>query len=128
MYVNKISNIRIILLSDRFAQAPHGRKILLSVDGVDCPFHEPCRPVYPGYNSHKLKRAGLRYEIAVALYSHSLRFAGWVVDSHVEQTQIYKLRASRADYWVGYRRMKRHLQTMGMTEKINFLHQSERVD
>ena len=50
VYVNKISNIRIILLSNRFAQAPHGRKILLSVDGVDCPFREPYRPVDPAYN------------------------------------------------------------------------------
>ena len=69
IYVKRISNIKVICLSDRYVHALRGRKILVTVDGIDCPFHEPCRPVDPAYLSHKLKRAGLRYEVGVSIYS-----------------------------------------------------------
>ncbi len=38
-----------------------------TLDGVDCPIAEPRRPIDPAFYSHKFKRAGLRYEVAVQI-------------------------------------------------------------
>ena len=69
IYVQYICEINTINFSDRYINVPAGKKILVSVDGVDCPYKENSRPVDPGYCSHKLKRSALRYEVGVALYS-----------------------------------------------------------
>ena len=41
IYVKRISNVKFIYFSDRYVHAPRSRKILVTVDGIDCPFHEP---------------------------------------------------------------------------------------
>ena len=71
-YVQIISQLRVISFQNRHENAPRARSLFLSVDGIDCPFKEPRRPVDPSYCSHKLKRSALRYEVGVALYSPSI--------------------------------------------------------
>ena len=51
---------------DRFEDAYLNQSCFISVDGVDCPINEP-NPFDRGYYSHKLKHAGLRYEIGVCI-------------------------------------------------------------
>ena len=76
IYVQYICEINAINFSDRYLNVPAGKKILVSVDGVDCPYKENSRPVDPGYCSHKLKRSALRYEVGVALYSSRICWIG----------------------------------------------------
>ena len=45
---------------------------LMTVDGTDFLVQEPC-PFDPGYYSHKLEHAGLRYEIGICIKT------GWIV-------------------------------------------------
>ena len=60
-YVVKISQIpRVISLDDRISNAPPCKKVLLSLDGTDCPYHGPGRPVDKAHWSHKLNIAALR--------------------------------------------------------------------
>jgi len=48
-------------------------KCFVSVDGTDLPIREPIRPVDPKWYSHKLNRAAVRYELAIAIHT------GWIV-------------------------------------------------
>ena len=51
-------------------------KCFVSVDGIDFSIDEPERPMNPKWYSHKLNRAGIRYELAVAIHT------GWIIWSN----------------------------------------------
>ena len=59
-----------IVWEKRFLGSPNLRnKCFVSVDGTDLAIQEPSRPVDPRWFSHKLKRAAVRYELAVGIGS-----------------------------------------------------------
>ena len=56
----------VIKLSRRLLNGGQGHTHLMSVDGTDCQINQPTQ-FWRGWYSHKFKKAGLRYEVAVAL-------------------------------------------------------------
>ena len=51
--------------SNRF-RGDTGKTCLVTVDGTDCPIYQK-KPINSKYYSHKFKKAGLRYEVAVCI-------------------------------------------------------------
>ena len=68
--------------SNRLKEEPFDQR-WNSVDGTDCPINEP-RPISAAWYSHKIKAAGLRYEIVVSIRkAHILSVTGpWACGSH----------------------------------------------
>jgi len=56
----------------RFALADIYQRCFVTIDGTDFKINEPS-PFDPGYYSHKLKHAGLRYEVGICMKT------GWIV-------------------------------------------------
>ena len=57
--------------SDRLSASQRTNNIHVSVDGTDCPVSEN-HPFTPALFSHKLNRAGLRYEVAVSIFTGNI--------------------------------------------------------
>lgn len=78
----RLSKEKIVWPEEEFAK-DDGAKIPFSLDGVDCKIQEPKHPTYnldKDYSSHKFgKKAGLRYELAIALHSSDLV---WISGPH----------------------------------------------
>ena len=75
--LEKICNLKkekIVWPAARF-KAEGSPKIPFSLDCVDCRIREPKHPRYnidKGYSSHKFKKSGLRYELAIELHQSNL--------------------------------------------------------
>ena len=62
---------KVIVWPEEKFMSPESAKIVLSLDCTDCQIEEPKHPTLnqdSGYSSHKFKKAGLRYEIALDLH------------------------------------------------------------
>ncbi|ETV67416.1 hypothetical protein H257_16391 [Aphanomyces astaci] len=65
MYIKAFEDLTEVVFNNRFDEAPMGTNLFVSLDGTDCPVQEPF-PFDPSWWSHKLNRAGIRYEVALA--------------------------------------------------------------
>jgi hypothetical protein len=73
--VAAIAQTDMVSWEDRFQGMVPGATALVTVDGTDCMIREP-EPFDKKWFSHKFNGPGLRYEIAVAIYT------GWIVWVH----------------------------------------------
>ena len=72
--ISKLAKEKIVWPKEKFKKEG-SPKIPFSLDCVDCPILEPKHPTYnldKSYSSHKFKKAGLRYELAISLHSSDL--------------------------------------------------------
>jgi hypothetical protein len=65
---------KIVWPHDEFKQDDYA-KLVMTVDCVDCMIREPKHPTYnqdSSFSSHKFKKAGLRYELAISVHTSDL--------------------------------------------------------
>lgn len=64
-----------IAFENRHRGAPQDANVFVSLDATDCPIDEPHTRdggIDPAFYSHKLKGAGLKYEIGLSIYSRDV--------------------------------------------------------
>ncbi|KAF0702403.1 hypothetical protein AaE_015956 [Aphanomyces astaci] len=65
-YIKALEDLTEVVFNNRFDEAPMGTNLFVSLDGTDCPVQEPF-PFDPSWWSHKLNRAGIRYEVGICI-------------------------------------------------------------
>ena len=95
-----------------------GKTCLVSVDGTDCPINDP-KPFNSKWYSHKFKRAGVRYEVAVCIQTGDIVWVNgpypcgrWPDISIFRDKLKWKLAAGeKVEADRGYRGEKQYIRT-----------------